>query len=283
MKRRLVQVISAFASNAYLPGFLNGSIYQGAWKRACVPFLNCYSCPGALVACPVGAMQSLAVSSQSLSLYVGGIVLACGALVGRLVCGWLCPFGLLQELVAKLHRVKIIIPGPLLKIKYVVLLLTLLLPLLWINPVTGLSAPYFCMYICPAGTLEAGLPLVLMNPSLRPLVGTLFLWKVGLLLVLLVTMVFVWRPFCRMLCPLGAFYGLCNRVSLYQLQINRADCNNCGKCGQACPVGLPVREDPRSTECIRCLQCIGACHRKAISWGPVIAKDLPRTERTVMN
>lgn len=272
MRRRLVQVVAALVSNAYLPGFLRGRIYQGEWKRVCVPFLNCYSCPGALGACPVGAMQSLTVSSRSLSLYVSGLIVACGALVGRLVCGWLCPFGLLQELMAKLHRGKILIPRPLLKIKYVVLLLTVLLPLVWLSPVTGVSAPYFCMYLCPAGTLEAGLPLVLLNPSLRPLAGALFLWKVSLLLVILVAMIFVWRPFCRLLCPLGAFYGLCNRVSFYRLQINRADCNSCGKCGQDCPAKLPVWENPQSAECIRCLQCIKSCHRKAISWGPVTAK-----------
>ncbi|NLW07269.1 MAG: 4Fe-4S binding protein [Clostridia bacterium] len=272
MKRRLVQVVTALIANGYLPGFLNGTIYQGPWKRACLPFLNCYSCPGALGACPVGAMQSLAVSSQSLSLYVGGALLATGALVGRLVCGWLCPFGLLQDLMAKLQRCKIHIPLAMLKVKYVVMLLTLLLPLLWVNPVTGLSAPYFCMYICPAGTLEAGLPLLLLNPPLRELAGSLFLWKVGLLLVILVAMVFVWRPFCRVLCPLGAFYGLCNRLSFYQLQINQDNCSSCGQCGQACPAGLPVWEEPRSSECIRCLQCIDTCHRRAISWGPVSVK-----------
>jgi ferredoxin-type protein NapH len=264
--------LSALAFNAYLPGYLNGTIYQGEWKRVCIPFLNCYSCPGALGACPVGAMQSLAVSNQSLSLYVAGMVLCCGALVGRLVCGWLCPFGLLQELLAKLHRGKIKIYRPLLKMKYVILLFTLLLPLVWIDPAIGIAAPYFCMYLCPAGTLEAGLPLVLLNPSLRPLAGVLFLWKMGFLLVVLVAMVFVWRPFCRLLCPLGAFYGLCNRISLYQLQINRADCDFCGRCERECPAHLQPWEDPQSAECVRCLTCIKVCSRKAISWGPATAK-----------
>lgn len=268
MLRKIVQAVTAIISNSYLPGFLGGTIYQGGMKNICVPFLNCYSCPGALGACPVGTIQSLAVSTRKLSLYAVGVVLAFGALGGRLVCGWLCPFGFFQELMAKLSHYKLGINRSLLGLKYVILVLTLLLPFLVFDPVTGISAPYFCKYLCPAGTLEAGVPLLLVNPSLRELVGVLFTWKVGVLLVLIIAMIFTWRPFCRVLCPLGAFYALCNKVSLFQLQVDRETCTSCGTCQRTCPAQIAIWQKPAAGECVRCLECVDACPQQALSWSP---------------
>ncbi|MGE5404952.1 MAG: 4Fe-4S binding protein, partial [Candidatus Saccharibacteria bacterium] len=128
MIRRLIQIISTLAANSYFKGFYTLSIYQGAGKKLCVPVLNCYSCPGAVGSCPVGSMQLLLASAKhQVSLYVAGIVTLVGALSGRLVCGWLCPFGLFQELTAKLSRTKFKIPTVISYIKYVILGLTLLL------------------------------------------------------------------------------------------------------------------------------------------------------------
>ncbi|NPV89305.1 MAG: 4Fe-4S binding protein [Firmicutes bacterium] len=264
--RSWVQLASAVLSNIYLPGFLKGGIYQGGLKQACVPFLNCYSCPGALGACPVGSIQSLAVTTQRVSLYVAGIVAAFGALGGRFICGWLCPFGWFQELVAKATRFKLQIFRPLLWLKYLVLLLTVLLPLVLVEAETGIAAPYFCKYLCPAGTLEAGLPLLLLNGSLRSLAGSLFLWKVSVLAVFLIAMVVTWRPFCRVACPLGAFYALCNRISLFQMRVDQESCSGCGACKRICPARIEIWEKPDSPECVRCLKCVGSCPERALSW-----------------
>ena len=56
--RRLVQLYSALLHNAYLKGFIDGKIYTGAAKVACVPGFNCYSCPGAVGSCPLGSIQN---------------------------------------------------------------------------------------------------------------------------------------------------------------------------------------------------------------------------------
>lgn len=278
VKRSGIQIMSAVLSNAYIPGFIQGGIYQGGVKKACVPFLNCYSCPGAVGACPVGSVQSLAVSTQRISLYVTGIVLAAGALGGRLVCGWLCPFGLFQEIMFKITRFKLQIYRSLLNLKYLVLFLTLMLPLLLIDPVTGIAAPYFCKYLCPAGTLEAGIPLLLLNTSLRGLIGGLFIWKLAVLLVFIVSMLFIWRPFCRIICPLGAFYALLNRVSVFQLHVDQEACSRCGICQSACPAGIPVQEEPGSAECVRCLDCLDACPNGALSWQTSLGTGNPKAE-----
>jgi polyferredoxin len=266
-RRRLVQFAAALAANAHLTGFAEGRIYQGPVKQVCVPFLNCYSCPGALGACPVGSYQvMLAMSGHSVSLYVAGVVTTAGALGGRLVCGWLCPFGLLQEVLARPRVCRLPVPRPLLWIKYLMLAAVLFLPVLLINSSTGLGAPYFCTYVCPAGTLEAGLLVGLRDPALRALMGPLFIWKVAVLAAFLVAMRFVYRPFCRTACPLGAFYGLFNPVSLWRIRHDAGRCRQCHTCREACPLQLAVDRSPNHPECVRCLECVRACPTAALAF-----------------
>lgn len=260
--RRFWQIASAIIANSYLPGFYLGSIYQGRGKSLCVPFLNCYSCPGAVAACPVGAIQSMAVGHR-LSLYVLGTVLASGSVAGRAICGWLCPFGLFQDLISKIIKPRLGVPRHLRAAKYA--LMALIVPLAAL-PLGGsvIGAPYFCKYLCPAGTLQAALPLVTMNATLRGLVGSLFAWKLLVLVVLVLASCLIHRPFCRMLCPLGAFYGLLNRVSLLRLCLDAEKCNDCGACSRACPLDLHVTKQLNDPECIRCLRCVHTCREGAI-------------------
>ena len=101
--RGFVQAGAALLSNIHLPNFIKGGIHQGGSKAVCVPGLNCYSCPAAAGACPIGAFQAVVGSSKfSFSYYVTGFLILTGVLLGRFVCGFLCPFGWLQEL---LHQI----------------------------------------------------------------------------------------------------------------------------------------------------------------------------------
>lgn len=168
--RTAIQLFVAGASNSYLTGFLAGKIYQGDLKQVCHPGLNCYSCPGALLSCPIGALQAV-IGSRAfhLSLYVFGFLLLVGATLGRLVCGFLCPFGWLQELVYRIPFVKKVNrfrgDKALRHVKYLLLLvLVILLPMLALND-AGEGSPTFCKYVCPAGALEAGIPLALLSPA----------------------------------------------------------------------------------------------------------------------
>lgn len=256
-RRRSLQLAALILANGYWPGLFAATIYRGPVKALCVPFLNCYSCPAALCSCPVGAFQSFLAATRAVSLYVGGFLLLTGFAAGRLFCGWLCPFGLLQELLAG-RQARRRLPGVCGLLKYAVLLLTVLLPVLWVSE-AGLSAPYFCKYLCPAGTLEAGLVLVLARPELRALAGWLFAWKVAVLAVFLGLMPFIYRVFCRTACPLGAFYGLYNGVSLWRLERDVSRCTGCGLCREVCPVGVPVDKNPNHPDCFRCLECTRAC------------------------
>lgn len=261
--RRTVQLASLLVTNGYWSGLFGAVIYTGKAKKLCVPFLNCYSCPAAYFSCPLGSLQSLLAAPHTVSLYVTGLLLSVGAAVGRLFCGWLCPLGLLQETAALSRARKVRLPLWLTSIKYPVLVLTVLLPVLWLDK-QGLGAPYFCKFICPAGTLEGAVPLLLGRPELRALVGALFLWKAAVLAVFLVLMLFVYRVFCRTACPLGAFYGLFNSISLWRLERDVSKCTGCATCREICPVGVRADVNPNHPECIRCLECSKACPSGAL-------------------
>lgn len=268
--RLIAQIAAAAVSNGYIRGFLDGTIYQGSLKGLCVPGLNCYSCPGAIGSCPIGAMQSaLGSAEKTIPFYVIGFLTMVGALGGRFVCGWLCPFGLLQELLYKipLPRKRKSLPGHgvLKYLKYLVLaVLAVALPLI-LTDLAGQGTPWFCKLICPAGTLEGGWTLPFLDPRLRGALGWLFTWKSFLLLLILFLSLIFFRPFCKYLCPLGAIYGLFNPVSFLRLEADRKACTCCGACETACPMSLnPVRK-PESPECIRCGKCLPACESGALS------------------
>lgn len=267
--RLLVQATATALSNGYAAGFLRGRIYTGPLKYFCVPGLNCYSCPGALGACPIGALQAVLGSrGRRFSCYVLGFLMMVGAVFGRFVCGWLCPFGLVQDL---LHRIPLgrkrkKLPGErwLRLLRYGILAgFVVILPLYAVDFI-GQGQPWFCKYICPAGTLTGGIPLVLSVPGLREAAGWLFAWKNLVLLALVILSVPVYRPFCRYLCPLGAIYGAFNPIALYRFRVDSGKCTACGACQRACKLDIPVWKAPNSPDCIRCGDCKRACPHEAI-------------------
>ncbi len=269
--RKAVQAGWGVLSNAYVTGFIKGTIYQGPLKNFCVPGMNCYSCPGALGSCPIGAMQSIFdARKRRFAFSVVGYLAAVGLLVGRFVCGWLCVFGLIQELLYKIPVPKLKIaekPDRALRyVKYAVLLiLVFALPFFWRDSL-GIGEPFFCKFLCPVGTLEGGVPLVLLRQELRSAVGFLFRWKLILLILTVLASVFIHRPFCKYLCPLGAFYSLFQKISFLRLKLDGDRCVSCGKCEKSCPMEVHVKSDPNSTECIRCGACVRSCPAGALSF-----------------
>lgn len=264
--RKIVQFIFAIVTNLNFKGFIEGKIYRGPLKKLCVPGLNCYSCPGALGSCPIGSLQAVIGSlNYKLSFYLFGILMFFGTVLGRFICGWLCPFGLIQELLYKIPSPKIKIPRVLSKVKYVVLLVFVIILPMFITDSVGIGDPTFCKYICPAGTLEAGIPLVSMNGSLQASIGFLFFFKISILIVTLILSILIFRPFCKVICPLGAIYAFFNKISFYRYYVDEHKCTKCGICIKACKMNIEPYKSPNDTECIRCRDCITACPHTAIS------------------
>ena len=264
-KRKLLQICAFGFTNARPQNLLTGRLYQGAWKNFCAPGLNCYSCPAATLSCPIGALQAVLGDRRfNMSFYVVGLLLAFGVLLGRAVCGFLCPFGLLQELLYKIPLPKIKLPRPLRFVKYGVLAVFVVLMPVFVTNALGMGDPAFCKYICPAGTLEGGILALLLTPAIRSAAGPLFAQKLSILVLCSAGCIIVYRCFCKVLCPLGAIYGLLNKVSLVRLEYDPDACIRCGACAKACLMDVdPVRCQDH-TECIRCGACIAACPAGAL-------------------
>ena len=262
-RRHYVQLITAVLYNCHLEGFVTGKISKTAIKSLCTPGLNCYSCPGAVFSCPLGSIQSaLAKSVFRFPLYIVGTLLLFGILFGRMICGFFCPFGLIQELIYR-------IPLPKLKksrmtryfsyFKYVILVFFVI-----VIPLTQLT-PGFCKYICPAGSLEAAIPLILLNENLRKSLGWLFSWKVFFLALCVILCSFCYRAFCRFFCPLGAIYSLLNPISYFGIYVEQEKCigSRCNACIKKCKLDTIHVGD---RECIMCGECVSACPKNVIGY-----------------
>ena len=267
-KRKLIQLYSAVLYNAHLRGFVDGEIYQGQTKNVCVPGLNCYSCPGAVGACPLGAIQNaLASSGHRAGWYVLGLIMIFGLCLGRTICGWLCPMGLVQELLHKIPTPKIKksrVTRALSWLKYVILVVFAGAVPLWYGLRHGMPVPGFCKYICPAGTFEGAIGL-LSNPgnsSLFSMLGIYFTRKFVILMIICAACIFCYRSFCRFLCPLGAIYGIFNKLALVGVKVDEDRCNGCGACVRTCKMDIRHVGDH---ECIGCAGCMKVCAQSALS------------------
>lgn len=204
--RHFFQVLWAVITNSYLIGFVRGKIYQGKIKNICVPGMNCYSCPGAVAACPIGALQATIGSYEyKFAFYVAGFMILVGTCMGRFVCGWLCPFGLIQDLLNKiplvlLNKAMRATVGWLYAWKNVILVVTIVVSIMIYRP--------FCKYICPLGAIYS-----LFNPVsiLRYRVDSEKCVSCGA---------------CAKVCKMG-----CDPVK----NANSLECIRCGKCRAVCP------------------------------------------------
>ena len=263
--RKIVQIVAAVAVNfSFLLGQpLPSRIYQGSLKQVCSPGLNCYACPYAVGACPIGSLQYfITYGAYHFSVYIGGFLLFFGTFGGRLICGWICPFGLIQDLLYKLKSPKFKLFPPPRHLPWVALIgLVILIPAL-----TGEQA--YCRYICPAGALEGGVPFGIFSSQVRSLIGSMYFIKIGILIFFLAGSVTTFRFFCRTACPLGLIYGFFNRIALLGLTHDPDRCVDCGLCAKSCPVDLiPQKGGYLKGACIRCLKCRDACPRGCFQFG----------------
>lgn len=271
--RRFFQFSWMFITNSYIVGFVRGKIYQGGLKSICLPGMNCYSCPGAIGACPIGALQATIGSYEyKFVSYVLGFLILIGAFLGRFVCGWLCPFGLIQDLLNKIvlpKKFKIdTFKGEkqLRWLKYIIFAVFVILMPLYFTDLMGQGYPWFCKLICPVGTLEGGIPLVLMNKSLRVTVGWLYAWKNVVLGVIIILSIIIYRPFCKYICPLGAIYSIFNTSSVFKYYVNANRCTKCSACAKICKMGCNPVKKSNDLECIRCGKCKNMCPVDAIEY-----------------
>jgi polyferredoxin len=262
----IVALFGLILPNSYIPVLTTKQIYDGPLKQICFPGLNCHACPTAFNSCPIGILQHFSAIGK-IPFFLLGFLAAVGLVFGRAVCGWICPFGWIQDQTFKIKSKKIGILKVLKYGKYASLI------------VLAILLPYFLedhwfSRICPWGTLSAGIPWVLWNPIdpafaapvIEPgMVGWLYVMKISILALFVGLFVFVSRPFCRTLCPLGAIYSLFNRVSFMRMDVE-GTCVDCDLCVKVCPVQIRIADDPNSPDCVRCLECT-VCKNVHVRWG----------------
>ena len=229
----------------------------------CSPVFHCYACPLSTFACPIGVLAQF--SALHIFPFVAiGLLIVLGVLFGSLICGWACPFGFLQDLVAKVPTPKFDLPKWAGNLRYVVLIVTVLaVPYFW-----GEEHWLFICRVCPAGALEAAVP----NMTGQAIAGEKIAWpnalKLTILGVFLITIFFMKRPWCRMLCPLGAIFSLFNRVSAFFVRFNADECTDCGRCHKLCEYGIEPEKSPNDSRCVRCLECTN-CGPSALTFGSI--------------
>ena len=226
---------------------------------------------------PHRRVQAVVGSSRfKFSYYITGFFILFGVILGRFICGFLCPFGWFQDLLHKIPCKKFSTGKlkPLRYLKYIILLVfVILLPMLVTNSV-GMGDPFFCKYLCPQGVLEGAIPLSLSNASIRMALGKLFTYKSLILIAVVVLSILFYRPFCKWICPLGAIYSLFNKVSFLRIKVENDRCVGCMQCTKACKMDVNVLETPDHPECIRCGACMKACPHNAIHY-QFMGKDHP--------
>ena len=267
--RGWIQAVATLLTNIHIPNLLKGKIYQGNVKTMCVPGLNCYSCPAATGACPIGAFQAVVGSSKfKFTYYITGFFILLGVLLGRFICGFLCPFGWFQDLLHKIPGKKFSTAKlkPLRYLKYVILVVFVILLPAFVTNSLGMGDPFFCKYICPQGVLEGAIPLALANSGIRAALGHLFTFKFTILALFIILSILFYRPFCKWICPLGAIYSLFNKVSFLKIQVDHEKCVGCQKCSRVCKMDVNVVDTPNHPECIRCGECMKACPTDAICY-----------------
>lgn len=233
------------------------------WHFICFPVLNCHSCPISIFACPIGVIGQFAAMGLFPLTVIGGIALA-GLLAGRILCGWACPFGFVQDLLYKVPYVKFSLPAWTRFIKYGIFVGLVVAVPIFLTPAFPL---YFCR-LCPVATVESAVPWAIIN-------GTTDAVSLAIRLVILFAIVILAmghrRFFCKVICPLGACLSVFNRFAAVFPERN-SKCVDCGVCNKVCPMETKSARfgvyDDRAEECISCLDCHKKCPTDAIHlWG----------------
>ena len=268
--RGWIQAAATLLTNIHIRYYYKGKSLSGKCKDDVCPgtkLLLLSSPPQA----PVRSEHFQAVVGSSkfkFTYYITGFFILLGVLLGRFICGFLCPFGWFQDLLHKIPGKKFSTAKlkPLRYLKYVILVVFVILLPAFVTNSLGMGDPFFCKYICPQGVLEGAIPLALANSGIRAALGHLFTFKFTILALFIILSILFYRPFCKWICPLGAIYSLFNKVSFLKIQVDHEKCVGCQKCSRVCKMDVNVVDTPNHPECIRCGECMKACPTDAICY-----------------
>ncbi len=260
-KRRFVQILALILLSGNITAFTFNAVSFGG---VCLPIIHCNACPLTWFACPIYTISEL-IQFHSIPWLALGLIAGCGALVGRFFCGWICPMGLLQDLLYLVPAPKLRFPSFLRWLKYAFLIIAVGATAYW----AGKDVLYFFCAYCPVATMEVTLPSMIVNHDWTMDAGRIL--RLAVLLSVLALVIFNMRWFCKAMCPVGALVAFTNKYSLLAIRLDPAKCIHCNKCVKSCPMDVPVEESSRTgravnrhSECIECLKCQQVCPVSAI-------------------
>ncbi len=262
LTRRLAQVVSLILYNCNLISDIPAKYIN---SKFCVPGLNCRYCPAAVAGCPLNFLQRLfAGGFRNLPYLALGWMLLLALAFGRLICGWLCPFGLLQDLLDKIPAPKIPKSAWTKRLSYLKygILAAFIVVLPFAYHMQGKRFLAFCHWVCPNLRFSNLLMTLASGNSIRSYM--IFHYRFAILAAIILLAVFMFRPFCRFICPLGAFYGLFNKVALFSVKVDDHKCVHCNACLHTCKMDI---QNVGDFECISCGECKTACKFDAIHFG----------------
>jgi len=261
-KRRIVQILAAILLTSNFTAFTSNTLFFG---QVCLPLIHCNNCSLTWFACPIYTISEL-IQFHAVPWLALGLIAGFGVVVGRFFCGWICPMGLLQDLLLRLPSPKVRFPSFLRWVKYIFLIISVGAVAYWV----GKDALYFFCTYCPVATAEVTLPQMIVDHDWT--MNTVRILRFSVLGIVLILVIFNIRNFCKMICPVGALVALANKFSLFRISLDPAKCTHCHKCDKSCPMEVPVensslteRSVNRHTECIECLKCQEVCPTGAIS------------------
>jgi len=286
--RRIVQFLSFV--------FLSAVIFNLGALPLLLPVLWTSGLPQNTVGDAFTAIQLMLSGWKSVNVVFPWVAIASflivGVLVGKSLCGWVCPFGFIQDLVGFARRKKMGLSPrtheTMLYIKYAILGIALLITVTFsAAKVAGVSGSYEGALgifaeapfstLSPAETLFAVLPRIVQDftSSADVLSGisslpALFWVQISVMIGVLVFAAYVPRGWCRYFCPHGAIMAFLNRFSFIGLRREPFKCakGGCRRCVEVCPTRVPILDLPwekfSDPECIYCLKCVDACENKAI-------------------
>jgi ferredoxin-type protein NapH len=287
--RRVVQFLSFLLFSA--------AIFNLGALPLLLPVLFTWGLPQNNVGDAFTALQFMLYSAVFPFLAIAAFLVT-GVLIGKAMCGWVCPFGFIQDIIVFIKRKKLEVSrrshDTMINFKYVILGIALFISVTFsITKVLKTSASYESglgiftkapfTTLSPAETLFGALPRMFSNFSSAlaqksvidaiaaiSTLPALFWVEFGILIFVLVFAAYTPRSWCRYFCPHGAIMAIMNRFSFIGLRRDPVKCakGGCRLCVQACPMRVPILELPwqkfSDPECIYCMKCVDACRDKAI-------------------
>ncbi|MDD4954677.1 MAG: 4Fe-4S binding protein [Candidatus Omnitrophica bacterium] len=197
----------------------------------CNSGIPCSNCLLSFGVCPIGALQRIAFIPGS--TYIVLISLAViGVIFGALTCGWLCPVGFIQDILHSLRIKKIKITNKLKIIRNFILFIAVILIFLELR----------------------------FNLLSKNRIGIFEETTIFLGFALLLFAVFIKRPLCRIICPIGLIYGKLNSISPIKVNLDVNRCSGCSNCAKVCICDIEPRSQVNNDSCAKCFNCVKACN-----------------------